>query len=115
MKNVFKRIIVFALVIVSVLSFSGCIKGKSAYELAVANGFSGTEQEWLASLKGAKGQDGADNDLLDRIAADPVFGLTRADIDAIIAAGHFTGLAPEQTRAYVAAVRAAPGRPCRRR
>ena len=27
--------------------------------------------------------------------------------DAIIAAGHFTGLAPEQTRAYVAAVRAA--------
>ena len=49
----------------------------------------------------------ADNDLLDRIAADPVFGLTHADIDAIIAAGHFTGLAPEQTRAYVAAVRAA--------
>lgn len=63
MKNVFKRIIVFALVIVSVLSFSGCIKGKSAYELAVANGFSGTEQEWLASLKGVKGQDGADNDI----------------------------------------------------
>ncbi|ANK66599.1 hypothetical protein [Loigolactobacillus backii] len=26
--------------------------GKSAYELAVANGFSGTEAEWLASLKG---------------------------------------------------------------
>ena len=26
--------------------------GKSAYEIAVANGFIGTEQEWLASLKG---------------------------------------------------------------
>ncbi len=60
----------------------------------------------VAAGKAVK-QDGADNDLLDRIAADPVFGLTRADIDAIIAAGHFTGLAPEQTRAYVAAVRAA--------
>ena len=60
----------------------------------------------VAAGKAVK-QDGADSDLLDRIAADPVFGLTRADIDAIIAAGHFTGLAPEQTRAYVAAVRAA--------
>ena len=60
----------------------------------------------VAAGKAVK-QDGADNDLLDRIAAAPVFGLTRADIDAIIAAGHFTGLAPEQTRAYVAAVRAA--------
>ena len=26
--------------------------GKSAYEIAVLNGFSGTEQEWLESLKG---------------------------------------------------------------
>lgn len=34
--------------------------GKSAYEIAVANGFSGTESEWLKSLKGADGKDGAD-------------------------------------------------------
>lgn len=33
--------------------------GKSAYDLAVANGFKGTEAEWLASLKGADGADGA--------------------------------------------------------
>lgn len=33
--------------------------GKSAYELAVANGFSGTEAEWLASLKGPAGNDSA--------------------------------------------------------
>ena len=26
--------------------------GKSAYEIAVSNGFEGTEQEWLESLKG---------------------------------------------------------------
>ena len=31
------------------------IQGKSAFEVAVINGFSGTEAEWLASLKGAKG------------------------------------------------------------
>ena len=34
--------------------------GKSAYEIAVDNGFQGTEQEWLASLHGADGHDGAD-------------------------------------------------------
>jgi len=30
--------------------------GKSAYDIAVVNGFSGTEQAWLASLKGTDGQ-----------------------------------------------------------
>ena len=29
--------------------------GKSAYEVALANGFDGTETEWLESLKGEKG------------------------------------------------------------
>jgi len=51
-------------------------------------------------------QDGADNDLLDRIAADPVFSLTRAEIDEIIAKSNFTGLAAEQTEDYLAEVRA---------
>jgi len=32
--------------------------GKSAYEVAVSNGFIGTETEWLVSLKGATGADG---------------------------------------------------------
>lgn len=32
--------------------------GKSAYEVAVANGFGGTEAEWLESLKGADGATG---------------------------------------------------------
>ena len=35
-------------------------KGKSAYEIAVDNGFEGTEEEWLASLQGKDGQDGVD-------------------------------------------------------
>lgn len=33
--------------------------GASAYEIAVANGYSGTETQWLASLVGAPGQDAA--------------------------------------------------------
>ncbi len=32
--------------------------GRSAYEVAVGNGYKGTEKEWLASLKGADGKDG---------------------------------------------------------
>ncbi|WP_200411462.1 collagen-like protein [Virgibacillus salexigens] len=32
--------------------------GKSAYQIAKDNGFEGTESEWLASLKGEKGDPG---------------------------------------------------------
>ena len=32
--------------------------GKSAYQIALDNGFEGTEQAWLASLKGPKGDQG---------------------------------------------------------
>lgn len=34
--------------------------GKSAYEVAVANGYTGTQTQWLASLKGADGAPGKD-------------------------------------------------------
>ena len=34
--------------------------GKSAYIIAVEHGFTGTENEWLQSLKGADGKDGCD-------------------------------------------------------
>ena len=33
-------------------------RGLSAYEIAQQNGFEGTEEEWLASLKGEPGRDG---------------------------------------------------------
>lgn len=36
--------------------------GKSAYEIAVEEGFEGDEASWLASLKGSDGQDGADGE-----------------------------------------------------
>ena len=51
-------------------------------------------------------EEGADNDLLDRIAADPVFGLSRDEIDGIVRAGGFTGMALEQTEDYLAQIRA---------
>lgn len=35
-------------------------EGKSAYELACANGYTGTVDEWLVSLKGEKGEKGED-------------------------------------------------------
>lgn len=43
----------------------GCdgIDGKSAYIIAVEHGFSGTETEWLQSLKGADGKDGITPDM----------------------------------------------------
>lgn len=37
--------------------------GKSAYEIAVTNGFIGTEAEWLVSLKGMDGTDGAPGEI----------------------------------------------------
>ena len=40
-------------------SFDGdMVRGYSAYTIAVQNGFQGTEEEWLASLKGEQGDIG---------------------------------------------------------
>ncbi len=50
-------------------------------------------------------QDGADNDLLDRIASDAIFGLDRATIDEIIRTSNFTGIASEQVSDYLVEVR----------
>ena len=39
----------------SLTGHASMLQGKSAYEIAVANGFEGTEQEWLESLHGESG------------------------------------------------------------
>ena len=44
---------------------------------------------------------GGDNDLLDRIAADARFGLTRDEVDTILEEGGFTGMAEAQTEAFL--------------
>lgn len=44
---------------------------------------------------------GGDNDLLDRIVADPRFSLTREEVDAILEQGGFTGMAQQQTEMFL--------------
>lgn len=55
-----KKILIFVCLVLFAFSITGCIEteagGKSAYDIAVENGFKGTEAEWLESLKGADGQ-----------------------------------------------------------
>lgn len=61
-----KKISVVVTIIITIVlcfSISACslFDGKSAYEIACDNGFVGTEQEWLESLKGSNGQDASFN------------------------------------------------------
>lgn len=57
-----KTIVAVLLMAACMLAFSACSKGetrgKSAYEVALDNGFEGTEREWLDELKGKDGING---------------------------------------------------------
>ncbi len=46
--------------------------------------------------------EGGENDLLDRLLADPAFHLTRADLDKVLDISKFVGLAPKQTETFLA-------------
>lgn len=50
------------LISISDLNENGALNGKSAYEIAVSQGFEGSEKEWIESLVGAKGEDGANGE-----------------------------------------------------
>lgn len=53
MKSTMKRLAIFFSLLLILVSLVSCAEdGLSAYEIALQNGFEGTEQEWLASLKG---------------------------------------------------------------
>ena len=47
---------------------------------------------------------GRENDLVDRIAADPDFGMTKEEIVSILEPKNFVGRAPEQTREFLSEV-----------
>lgn len=49
-------------------------------------------------------QEGKENDLVDRIAGDPAFGLTKEEIEAILEPKNFVGRAPEQTEEFIVEV-----------
>ncbi len=58
-----KLLTVISLLFLFVFTTSACaLRGASAYEIAVRNGYNGTEQEWLESLKGPTGNDGKDGE-----------------------------------------------------
>ncbi len=44
---------------------------------------------------------GGRNDLVDRIAADPAFGVTKEEIEALLLPENFVGMAPSQTRKFL--------------
>ncbi len=46
--------------------------------------------------------DGGENDLLKRIAGDEIFGMTEADLAALLDVKQFIGRAPEQVREFIA-------------
>jgi adenylosuccinate lyase len=47
-------------------------------------------------------EEGGENDLVERIAADPIFKITKEEILATLKPEHFTGRAPEQTAEFLA-------------
>ncbi len=65
MRKTWKSILACCLVAVTATAATGCLGEETteiinAYDIAVKNGFVGTEQEWLNSLHGANGKDGED-------------------------------------------------------
>jgi adenylosuccinate lyase len=55
----------------------------------------------IAASEQCKSQ-GLPNDLLDRLAADPAFGLDRAELDSLLDPRRFTGRAAEQVERFIA-------------
>ena len=84
-----KRILLIICLLFISLGMSSCLslaEPKSAYDIAVENGFVGTEEEWLESLKGEKGD-----------------SLNIVDIyNAAIASGEFQGTLMEFVEQYFA-------------
>jgi len=46
-------------------------------------------------------EEGGENDLLDRIASDPAFGVTRAELDTAVSPEKYVGRAPRQTEDFL--------------
>ncbi len=68
MTNAFKKITIMtgitSIALASIFSLTSCKNSDTevvnAYDIAVANGYDGSESDWLASLKGTDGSDGED-------------------------------------------------------
>ena len=71
-KKVLIKFFIIILIVPCIFLCSACSIsfGKSAYDIAVDNGFVGTEQEWLESLKGESGSNLTIDDLYQRAVAE---------------------------------------------
>ena len=58
MRPMTRTFTLLSLLLTLLILFTACGSGLSAYEIAVKNGFTGSETEWLESLKGDNGKDG---------------------------------------------------------
>lgn len=67
MTGIWKSVAAIGCTLAMAFGFTACDFGvegaKSAYQVAVENGFKGTEADWLKSLQGADGSDGKDLDI----------------------------------------------------
>jgi hypothetical protein len=75
--------------IVGKIGVLNTIEGKSAYEIALLNGFDGTEEEWIASLKGEKGDayiitEADKEEIADKVAVDNLQESAEKYIDSVI-------------------------------
>lgn len=73
MKKIWKGILTTVCVGLATVCLASCQSGNSAYDIAVKNGFEGSEWEWLLSLKGEDGQDGKDLDI------EEIYQMAKAD------------------------------------
>lgn len=60
MKKITKGLLSLLCAVTLLFGLSACNNAESAYDIAVKNGFVGTEEEWLRSLHGADGEDADD-------------------------------------------------------
>lgn len=84
MTKIWKAAAAIGCTAVMVIGLSACDfslfgnNSKSAYQVAVENGFQGSEEDWLKSLHGADGKDGGDLDIEEIYAAAAAKTVTRA-------------------------------------
>lgn len=100
MKAIYKKIALSLALCLLVLFSVACtpvVRGKSAYEIAKDHGFTGTEEEWLESLKGDKGQNGLNG----KDGVNFNEGYTATDLyNEMVATGQFSGTMDEFIEKY---------------
>ena len=97
MKTKITRYIAVLLATLCVFGLAACTKtALNAYEIAVKNGFSGTEVEWLESLKGKDGRDGDNGS--DGKNADSI---TISDLYEAAGADGYTGSLSDFIKEYI--------------